>query len=126
MINATQAVAIGQAGDLGRAGAEAGAGTIARFGFGVGGKPDTIVSGFIFYFLTFTLMIIAYLIKKARSFHRIKNRIPYGNADFLVPGTGLEPASLAALAPKASVSTNSTIRACKNQSSYLDWFLLYT
>ena len=29
----------------------------------------------------------------------------------LVPGTGLEPAHLAAYAPKAYVSTNSTIRA---------------
>jgi hypothetical protein len=30
----------------------------------------------------------------------------------MVPGTGLEPACLAALAPKASVSANSTIPAC--------------
>ena len=30
----------------------------------------------------------------------------------MVPGTGLEPACLAALAPKASVSASSTIPAC--------------
>ena len=35
----------------------------------------------------------------------------YGNFWFLVPGTGLEPACIAAHAPKACVSTSSTTRA---------------
>jgi hypothetical protein len=35
----------------------------------------------------------------------------------MVPGTGLEPACLAALAPKASVSASSTIPACHAEAS---------
>jgi hypothetical protein len=35
----------------------------------------------------------------------------------MVPGTGLEPACLAALAPKASVSASSTIPACHTDAA---------
>ena len=36
---------------------------------------------------------------------------PFATLKLLVPGEGLEPSHLAALDPKSSVSTNSTIRA---------------
>ncbi len=41
----------------------------------------------------------------------IKKTVPNETVFKIVPGTGLEPASLSALAPETSVSTNFTIRA---------------
>ena len=49
--------------------------------------------------------------RKCSGLHTEQKRPALQLIIFLVPGTGLEPARLAALAPKASVSTNSTTPA---------------